>query len=242
MAEITWKGKMVDKENLKIATYQDMRSIPGRENREPFVEVYRFDQSIIHGYGLYSHYLPEMHQYFGGRIIVREGVARRLAEANQTLGSYDPRYRLCVVYGFRDLAIQRERHQAMFESTDPSLPEEQRREIAHSKIAAPNVAGHPTGGAVDLTIFNVEDQIFLDMGSLISDFTNERYLTFAEGLTNQQMENRLLLDDVMVSQGFCHYYGEWWHFCYGEREWAYFYNQPFAIYEQKLMAEINIKL
>lgn len=37
---------------------------------------------------------------------------------------------------------------------------------------------------------------------------------------DQQKENRFLLQDLMLLVGFAPYYGEWWHFSYGDREWA----------------------
>ena len=35
---------------------------------------------------------------------------------------------------------------------------------------------------------------------------------------------------AMVSEGFAPFYGEWWHFSYGDREWAAFYEKE-ALYD-----------
>jgi D-alanyl-D-alanine dipeptidase len=34
----------------------------------------------------------------------------------------------------------------------------------------------------------------------------------------------------MVAAGFAPFYGEWWHFSYGDREWAAVYGEPAALY------------
>ena len=49
--------------------------------------------------------------------------------------------------------------------------------------------------------------------------------TYAKGLTDEQIKNRKMLHDLMVEEGFAPFYGEWWHFSYGDREWAAFYDK-----------------
>jgi D-alanyl-D-alanine dipeptidase len=36
----------------------------------------------------------------------------------------------------------------------------------------------------------------------------------------------------MLGVGFAPFDGEWWHFSYGDKEWAAYYNKPNAVYEQ----------
>jgi len=36
----------------------------------------------------------------------------------------------------------------------------------------------------------------------------------------------------MVEAGFAPFTGEWWHFSYGDREWAAIWGRDAAIYEQ----------
>jgi D-alanyl-D-alanine dipeptidase len=94
----------------------------------------------------------------------------------------------------------------------------------------PEVAGHPTGGAVDVAATTPDGDV-LDTGSTLADFDDlSRVPTFAPGLTGDQRSNRMLLHDAMVAAGFAPFYGEWWHFSYGDREWAAFYEQPAALY------------
>jgi D-alanyl-D-alanine dipeptidase len=96
-------------------------------------------------------------------------------------------------------------------------------------IAYPPVAGHPTGGAVDVTL--VTDGFDIDMGGVIADFSDEeRIRTFSNSVTAFQKENRLMLRELMLSHGFAPFDGEWWHFCFGDREWAAYYGEKAAIY------------
>jgi zinc D-Ala-D-Ala dipeptidase len=69
------------------------------------------------------------------------------------------------------------------------------------------------------------------MGCGLGDFDDLALIpTFAPGLTDDQRANRALLHDAMVAAGFAPFYGEWWHFSYGDREWAAFYERPAALY------------
>ena len=102
---------------------------------------------------------------------------------------------------------------------------QERIEYTHTFVALPSVAGHPTGGAVDVTIQG------LDMGGEIADFSNPHLMpTYCETITKEQQSNRILLHDLMVSEGFAPFYGEWWHFSYGDKEWAAMHEKSHAIY------------
>ena len=54
--------------------------------------------------------------------------------------------------------------------------------------------------------------------------------TFSENISPQQLANRMFLHDVMLTEGFVPFYGEWWHFMYGDREWAAFTGENSALY------------
>ena len=46
------------------------------------------------------------------------------------------------------------------------------------------------------------------------------------------MKNRMLLRAVMMSAGFAPFVGEWWHFSYGDKEWAKYVGNEVAPYDQ----------
>lgn len=110
---------------------------------------------------------------------------------------------------------------------DVSLNDEQREKI-HRYIAVPDVAGHPTGAAIDVTITDMQDNI-LDMGTAPHEFEKDSY-TFSPFISQEAWINRQLLRAVMVSAHFAPFDGEWWHFSYGDREWAKYFRKAAAFY------------
>ena len=81
---------------------------------------------------------------------------------------------------------------------------------------------HATGGAVDLTL--CRDGQPLDMGTGFDDFSGLARTAALEGrcppALEQARENRRFLFHLMASVGLVNYDSEWWHFAYGERQWA----------------------
>lgn len=140
--------------------------------------------------------------------------------------------KLLVVEGYRSLTYQeayflKELRNQLEEK--PSWTLEAILEQTHQFVALPSVAGHPTGGAIDLII--ICDGKEVDMGGKIADFSVPELLpTYSQQITIEQSNWRIFLHDLMVAEGFAPFYGEWWHFSYGDREWAAFYEQPAAIY------------
>ncbi len=217
----------VNSSSPRIATLQDLQKIPTGENGEVLVEANVFDRSII-----CEHIQRDMEGFTGEKVFVREGLARRLAVVNTFLQERDSKYRLRVVYGYRHPIVQEKYFSEMRQivaKEHPELDENEIISLTHNFIAVPEVAGHPTGGAVDATI-SVSDGD-LDMGTDISDFSRvDTIKTFAKGISPEALSNRLLLRDAMVSAGLAPFYGEWWHFCFGDREWAFFYRKPSSLY------------
>jgi D-alanyl-D-alanine dipeptidase len=216
----------------KILTYQDIKMVAPGNSDEPLVDVRRYDASIIA-----EPEQSEMLQYAGDKILVRDCLARKIADANALLGKS---FNLRVVFGYRHPDIQRQyfaREQNKIAAQNPKLSDEKINALTHNLIAVPEVAGHTMGAAVDLTITD-QDGIPLDMGTKISEFSRTELLpTFAPDISSKQLKNRLALHDAMVAVGFAPFYGEWWHFSYGDREWAAFYGENRAIY-----GEISIKV
>jgi len=223
---------------LKIATYKDVKSIGCADNGDCFVAVSSIGVLSGHEYIMSP---DDMRDYFDGKIIVREAVARKLSEANNVLREINPEISLFVSYGYRTLETQAARFKSVYDECDKQFSGEEKIEFVHTMIAVPEVAGHPTGGAVDVTLYNVKDSIFVDMGCQISDFSSGKFAFYADGLTVEQKKNRQILHDVLVKQKFCPYYGEWWHYSYGDKEWAFFYDNDIALYEQRAVTDIILK-
>ncbi|MFE7797982.1 M15 family metallopeptidase [Nocardia sp. NPDC057440] len=162
-------------------------------------------------------------------IIVRRTVADRLYWAGQALKSYDKDLQLEVVCGYWSPKIQRD----LFEQARSSLDDDYRSrddlvEAAHRRIAVPDVAAHPTGAGVDVHI--LRDGAPIDMGTKIWDFDRNSY-TFSPFVSREAWDNRQLLRRCMIHADFAPFDGEWWHFSYGDKEWACFYHKPEALYD-----------
>ena len=79
---------------------------------------------------------------------------------------------------------------------------------------------HATGGAIDLTIVN-KQQEELNMGTEFDDFSCLAETNSYELSEKQEVKhNRRLLYYVMTSVGFTNYPSEWWHYDYGDVFWA----------------------
>ena len=211
--------------NRTIVSYQDLMPITSQDIQDEMIDVRSYDPSIIAQYAK-----TDMLPYTGETIVVRTTVAKKLAAVNQTLASR--KLRLKIEYGYRHPDIQQmyfDHQRALLKQVSPLLSNDELDAATHMYVAVPAVAGHPTGGAVDLTLAD-ESGAALDMGTAIADFTNPKIQTFSSGLSDVQQRNRKLLCDVMTRQGFAPFYGEWWHFSFGDREWAVLYNQSQALY------------
>ena len=87
--------------------------------------------------------------------------------------------------------------------------------------------GHQTGGAVDLTLCDING-IPLDMGSEYPVKCPEMVTSYV--LAPIVNERRRLLCNVMRKEGFVNYPGEWCHFAYGDQLWAAYSYKRYAIY------------
>ena len=198
-----------------------MASAEQGASQEPLVDVRKYDPSIVS-----EHEQSDMQVYTGESILVRNTVAKKLAEVNKQLRNAN-NLRLRIVYGFRHPKVQekyfRERKEVL-RRENPSISEHDLIRLVHDFIAVPDVAGHPMGAAVDLTIVD-RDNNPVDMGNKISDYSNPDIIKTFTKVTPEQASYRKVLHDAMIAQGFAPFYGEWWHFSYGDREWAAFYGK-----------------
>lgn len=199
-------------------TYSQVMTAQCGNVDEQLVDVRKYDPTII---AISEN--NDMQQYTGNIILVRDSVARKLRDINKTLEAEEG-LNLRVAYGYRHPKVQEEYFNAEKEkqrALNPNVTDAELNEITHNYVAYPRVAGHTTGGAVDLTL--VRDGVKLDMGTPIyhDGFEHPEMIpTFGDGLTGEQFSNRMKLQEIMTRFGFVPFLGEWWHFSYGDFEWA----------------------
>ncbi|HEV7207217.1 MAG TPA: M15 family metallopeptidase [Mycobacteriales bacterium] len=199
-------------------------AVPVQDNGEPLVDLrpdLRVDARRASTSGAFAY--------------VRRGLRDRLIRAQSALpaGAY-----LLVVEGWRPMPVQVEYfrdYEAKVRAAMPDVPPEEVRVAASAYVSPPEVAPHPTGGAVDLTLCD-GDGIELDMGTALNATplaSDNACYTAASGLEPQAQRNRSLLVATLLRAGLVNYPTEWWHWSYGERYWALATGAPMACYAER---------
>ena len=89
-------------------------------------------------------------------------------------------------------------------------PDLQKQELFEQGYIAKK-SSHSRGSTVDLTLLDMSTGKELDMGSPFDLFSVVSHPDY-KGITEQQYENRMMLQRVMVRSGFEPIDCEWWHF------------------------------
>ena len=93
-------------------------------------------------------------------------------------------------------------------------PELEKQEL-FSKGYVASKSSHSRGSTVDLTLLDMNTGKELDMGSPFDLFSEVSHPDY-RGITQAQYENRMLLQRVMLRNGFEPIDCEWWHFTLGQ--------------------------
>ncbi len=182
------------------------------------------------GFVLLSDYVPQIIQeirYFstynfvGERIdgyeepcaILTAEAARALKSASNELNVMG--YRLKIFDAYRPTAAVRQFVFWALEDTDirmkpyfyPTIDKEETISLGY--IA--KESSHSRGSTVDLTLLDMATGKEVDMGSPF-DYFGELSHPDCRDITDEQYENRMILQRVMVRNGFEPYACEWWHF------------------------------
>lgn len=171
------------------------------------------------------------------RCYVREKVGDLLVKAAESLPQG---YKLKIFDCWRPFALQKELYEVYRKSiiTDYSLEDknfDEQEKFISGFISLPIDNAdvppvHTTGGAVDLTIVD-KDNNEIPMGTGFDSFLPETNTAFFENNCDITVrDNRRMLYQIMTDAGFTNLPAEWWHFDYGNRFWA-FYNDKPAIYK-----------
>ena len=136
--------------------------------------------------------------------------AQMLAKASQFLQEKYPNYRLLVYDAARPLTVQH-----TFWNLLDSIPPRKREDF----VANPTDGSiHNFGSAVDLTVYDLITKKPLDMGTKYDFFGDLAYprleavMLKNKKLTQEQVDNRLVLRKAMEKAGFGRIESEWWHF------------------------------
>lgn len=219
-------------QRIRFIKYMDLLKAQVKECDEELVSADYFDNSIVlkeSEIKLFPYEHSKKHW------LIRKEIALKLSLVNKKLIERFGNLALNVSYGVRSMEVQ---NKVFFWHRD-TLSQKRLTfnnlydfiEEIHRRISVPTVAGHTTGGAVDLTIYDKERETALDLGSLMYELSSDKISRHARALTFEQKKNRKLLSDLMISEGFAPTMSKWWQFSYGDRQWAVYYHKPYAIYD-----------
>ena len=207
----------------QMLDYTDYADIPLLDTNEPMVPILPTENLYA------TQYRTEMLPYTGEQVYVRQGTLQRLGRAAALLGLKDDSLQLEVGYGYRALEIQTKNFEIQKERLSSQYQGAELLAMTHRLVAVPEVAGHPAGAAVDIRI--TQNQQPLNFGTKMWEFVNDSY-TFSPYISKEAKRNRMLLRNCMIAAGFAPYDGEWWHFSYGDKEWARYTGDGYAKYGQ----------
>ena len=211
----------------KIVTLKDTLNVPILECGEPMMILDKTQFKI-------EYRKFDMIEATGDNMYARKSVVEKLKKAQQEMKLKNSNWQFLIAYAYRTPEIQEKyfkRKLSEVKISEPDLSEAEQIELAHSMVAHPDSAGHTTGGAVDITIWDNKNGQELDMGSGIAQFGDIAYTLFPD-IREQQKSNRLYLQKILMDVGFAPFLGEWWHFSYGDKEWAFYYKKDFSIYQK----------
>jgi len=217
--------------NNNFVKYKDLLTIKEfdiESDKEEFVLIPLEDELVFGRYQESRNMLE-----YGEHIPVRKTVYEKLIKVAKELKKINNNYKIIVAYGFRDIKIQKKYFEEILNEVKDKFDDEiEMYEYIHEKIAVPSVAGHPTGGAVDTAIYDVKQNKIIDFGTDILDYSTNKCYYEADDISEEARNNRKLLRTIMINEGFAPYDGEWWHFSYGDKEWAFYYKKEKALYNQ----------
>ena len=141
---------------------------------------------------------------------LQKKAAEMLKKANESLKKSHPTYVLLIYDAARPRSIQ----QVLWDTLKVKPGELKTDFVADPKIGSI----HNYGSAVDLTVYDKTTKRPLDMGTKYDFFGELAYpkhekRMLAEGkLSQENIENRLILRNAMKAAGFLPIESEWWHF------------------------------
>lgn len=196
------------------------------ENHEPLVQVSLYPEKIL----ARSWYFGEGLKGSIPDIWLRESVYEKLLVAAESLPDG---LRFVIWDGWRSYELQSELFNILLARLKAKgLSDEEAYRQASVFVAIPakdddNVSGHLTGGSVDLTLADKYGH-YLPMGGNFDDTEEHSYTNYYDNPEIFEKSpkfliagtNRKTLLRVMEQAGFSNYPSEWWHFDYGNKNWA----------------------
>ncbi len=199
-----------------------------KDRSEPFVDLASWNGGFL--FDLSRKQIANRSEHFSK---IRLTVAEKLFQARQLLPE---QYDFLIKECYRPPETQENSFNKVLEYIKQkydSMTDEQQY-IEACKICAPiDVAPHPTGAAVDLTLLDKQTNEEVDMGTEYNATpgdTNNATFLHAANISKDAQRARSVLEEVLCTVGLVNYEPEWWHWSYGDKYWAFQTKQAYALY------------
>lgn len=147
---------------------------------------------------------------------------------------------LVIFDGWRSTEVQTQLYQAAQQTLRQQHPEWDEKTLQEKTayfVSVPSKdrrcpSPHLTGGSVDLSLCDLDGNP-LPMGTAFDEMSEQSYTHAFEKIKGKDRikQHRRVLYHAMADQGFSNLPSEWWHYDYGNQLWAYYRNQPMALYQ-----------
>jgi D-alanyl-D-alanine dipeptidase len=233
--------KPIPENNNKIKFSVDLISV--RQEEIPFVEVMEGDRILVD-----MQYIKDGIPNATSKCYVRQDVYNRLVRASEKLPD-GCRFR--ILDAWRPFSVQEYLYlsiEKMLMERFNYLDKSELEELVRTYVSPPSNSiilhpAHTTGGSIDLTVVD-EKGCSLDMGCNFDEFSELAHTSYFEGSEcySEVQNNRRMLYNVMISEGFTNLPSEWWHYDYGNSFWAFYSGQSSKYYGVFLEEEVERKL
>jgi D-alanyl-D-alanine dipeptidase len=210
----------------------EVLAIPIQECHDPMIDLQGQDKIRFGG----SPEIPNNTDYTK----IRKQVYLKIIEAQNRLPK---ELRFCLYEGYRSLGLQRQLFENRYQELHAKYSSWDHKKLflETAKLVSPvinldgfhNIPPHSTGGAIDIYLINDSGEI-VDMGIEVAQWMNDTdgsiSKTSSEKISQEAKHYRKILSDALEKSDFVNYPGEYWHWSYGDRYWAYQKNKGFAIY------------
>lgn len=207
-------------------------SIPIKESHEPLLDLR--DQSAI-AFGP-SPEIPNNLDYTK----LRSTVYQKLLAAQTSLPEG---LRFCLYEGYRSLNLQKKLFDDRYSLLKQENPNWDHQQLfaESTKMVSPvinfdgsrNIPPHSTGAPIDVYLIDINNTI-VDMGLKVADWMQDIdgsiSRTDSSKISDIAHHNREIMASALTKVGFVNYPGEYWHWSYGDKFWAYYVGEKEAIY------------
>lgn len=169
------------------------------------------------------------------KCFLRKEVQERLRLASTYLPDG---YSFLILDAYRPFKLQEELYYTYYEKIVKefnlnSLSKDKKDEVISKYVSIPikdrlHAPLHTTGGAIDLTLLYNGKTV--NMGAEFDEFTKRSNTNYYEGKNELLNNNRKILYNAMIKAGFVNLESEFWHFDYGDSNWAKLKNEDIKYY------------